>query len=157
MSGEKYGDRAVAKLLAYCSAQLQTYLTAVETAQSLTAGSLTVPVAFIGSLIANDPRTPVLMVDCTDGSAEDWGNGLHSYGCAIVLKFAGDADVAAGETKARRYMTALIDMIRANATLGGTVDLAWGGEQQFDAEKEGDAMTMHAVALEVSVRIHEPT
>ncbi len=156
MAGEKYGDRAVAKLLAWCSAQLQTYLTAVETAQGLTAGSMEPPVAYLGSLLASDGRSPLLMIDCDSGAVESWSDGLHSYQCLIVLVFNGDADVWAGETKARRYLTALIDMVRASATLGSTVELAWGGSQDFDAEKEGDR-TRHAVALEVLVRIHEPT
>lgn len=156
MSGEKYANRAVEKLRAHSAANLQTYLTAVETAQSLTAGSMIAPVAYLGSLLASDGRSPLLMVDCADGDAESWGDGLFSYGCLIVLAFNGGADPYEGEDQARRYMTALLDMIRASPTLGATVEYAEGGTQQFDAEKDGDA-TRHAIALEVMVRIHEPT
>jgi hypothetical protein len=74
----------------------------------------------------------------------------------VVIDFSGDADIDAGAKKARRYMTALIDMIRAAEDLDGNVELSWGGGQDFDAEHDGDR-TRHAVALGVMVRIHEPT
>ena len=157
MAGEKYGDRAVAVLVAYVAANLQTYLTAVETAQSLTAGSMTPPAAYVASLITNDPRTPVVMVDCDGGITEDWGENLHVYDCMAILAFSGDADVSAGEAKARRYMTAMLDCIRADATLGATAEYAECTSQDFDAQVGGDSMTRHAVGLGVMVRIHEPT
>jgi hypothetical protein len=156
MAGEKYGDRAIESLRYYCEVHLQSYLTVVESAQGLTAGSMSPPVAYIASLIANDPRTPVLMVDCDGGDVENWGDNLHVYDCIIVLAFSGDADVAAGEAKARRYMTALVDMVRADATLDATVEYAEGTSQDFDAEIDGDKMIRHAIGLGVLVRIHEP-
>jgi formylmethanofuran dehydrogenase subunit A len=156
MAGEKYGDRAVNALATYVESNLSMYLSAVEVAQSLVTGSMTQPAAYIASMIANDPRTPVVMVDCDGGGAENWGDNIHTYGCHVVLAFSGDADVVAGEAKARRYMTALIDCIRADATLGSTVEYAEGTAQDFDAEIDGDKMTRHAIRLIVMVRIHEP-
>jgi len=157
MAGEKYGDRAVTSLLAYCGSGLQTYLTAIETAQSLATGAMTAPVAYLGSLMAEDGRSPLLMVECIGGDPESWSDGLHAYECRVVLVFNSDADLVEGAAKARRYLTALVDMIRADATLGGTVELAWGGAQDFDAIQEDNAPTRFGVSLSVLVRIHEPT
>ena len=156
MAGERYGDLAAAALRSYCQSNLQTYLTAVETAQSLDAGSMAPPVAYLGSLMSEDGRSPLAMVDCVGGDAESWSDGLHAYDCRVVLVFNSDADLDAGATKARRYLTALVDMIRNGDTLGGTVALAWGGAQDFDAIQEDDAPTRFGVALTVMVRIHEP-
>jgi len=156
MAGEKYGDRAVEALTAYVEDNLATYLTAVETAQSLTAGAMTPPVAYIASLIANDPRSPVVMVDCDGGDVENWGDNLHTYDCLVVLAFSGDANVVTGEAKARRYMTAMVDCIRADPTLGAAVEYAEATSQDFDAEIDGDKMIRHAIGLGVLVRIHEP-
>lgn len=155
MAGEKYADRAVEKLRAHCAANLQTYLTAVETAQGLAAGAMVPPVAYEGSTF-DDGRSPLVLVDCPDGAVESWEDGLFSYGCSLFLVFNGGADVHDGQQQARRYLTALIDMIRAAETLGATVEYAQGGGQQLDAETTGDK-TRHAVAVEVMVRIHEPT
>lgn len=156
MAGEKYADKAVAKLLAWYEAQLQTYLTATETAQSLAAGSLTAPVDYVAGQFQEDTRTPLLLVSCDSGDTEDWNAGVYSYDCAVSLMYSSDANIEAGQLFMRRYMTALIDTVRADHTLGGTVAQALEMDQSLFSEKSADAVTRHAIALGIEIKLHEP-
>lgn len=152
---ERYGARAVASLTDYLEDNLATFLTATETDLSLAAGALTPPVAYAETVILNDPRSPVVMVDCGNGTITDWGAGLSEYDCVVLLAFSGDADVKAGSIKARRYATAVIDAIRGSATLGNLVDYAEVTRVEFDAETDGEKYTRHAIGVHVMIRIHE--
>jgi len=155
MAGEKYIDKAVARLLAYYESNFQTYLTAVETAQSLATGAMTAPKDYVPALLPEDTRSPLLQVFATGAKPEDGRCGLYWVDCTVYLGYVGDANVEAGQQKMRRYMTAMVDTLRADYTLGSTVQEAVDGEQSLDAFKPGDAQTRYAIVLDVEVLIYE--
>ena len=82
-------------------------------------GSLADPVAVMPFRAPFDHRSPV--IECYDEgwSFVDQRNGLVEIDCTISLVIATGADMAAGESSARRYMTAIIDVIRKNTKLDG--------------------------------------
>jgi len=154
MAGEQYGDRAVAELLSYYETNLQTYLTAVETAQSLSTGAMTPPLDYLPGRMPDDLRSPLLQVYCDGGAAADHRNALHSYNCGVLVTYASDADIEAGQLFMRRYMTALVACLAADRTLGDNVVQAIDGEQNFFSES-GDGTTSHSIDLSIEVMVFE--
>lgn len=155
MAGEKYGDRAVAYLLDFIENNLATQLRAVETAQSLTSNSLTDPIDYKPAWTPLDAAGPIVQVFSSDGGPVDHRNAVYEYDCTVALVFASDADIEAAQLKARRYMTALIDVVASDRTLGGKVVEALDEDQSFFHDKPGNAQTLNAIALGVSVTVHE--
>lgn len=150
MAGEKYGDKAIANLLSYYETNLPTYLRAVETAQSLCASSLADPVDYIPAYVPDDTRSPLFQVFTLSGESLDPRNQLYLYDCVINVGYSSDADIEAGQLFMRRYMTALIDTLVADRTLGGNVVEAVETEQNYAAEKSG-GQTRYAISLGVQV------
>ena len=155
MAGERYAQRAIKALRDHYVANLETELRAVETEQSLTANSLTDPVVYVEGYLPNDTRSPIIQVFCMRGTPDDWKNGLYIYNCSVVLGFVHDADIEAGQLQARRYLTALLETLRVDRTLGGVVTIAIDTDQTLFADKPSDAETLHYVALEIDVQIDE--
>lgn len=158
MAGERYADKAIVKLLSYFETNLGTYLDALETAQSLTAGTMTHPVDYVPGYFPDDTRSPLFQawVDTGEPHNEDpvGRNGVYAYQCNVMVSFASDADVETGQTMARRYMTALIDCLAASRTLSGTVVHAIDQGQKFYGPRP-DATTRHAVEMAIEVVVHE--
>ena len=156
MAGEKYADKAVAKLAAYLAAQYPAQLRIVETAQSLTTNSLTDPVAYVQADLPDDGRSPLMEIWEESGDPIDRRNTLDAYDLTVAVTYAGDADIAAGRLRMRRYMTALIDCLRADPTLSSTVQLAFDKDRSFDVARGKDSATKHVCALGVEVHVHDP-
>ena len=121
MSGEQHIDKAVTKLRSYINANIATKLRAVETAQSLTTNSLTDPVAVLDHRAPFDNRSPLIEVFEESWRFVDQRQGLVSVDATIAVKYITDADISAAENFMRRYMSAVIETIRADSTLGNTV------------------------------------
>ena len=155
MAGEKYEDKAIANLLGWFENNLQTYLTAVETAQSLTAGTLAPPVDYVPGDLGDDPRSPLLLVFCTGSEEYENTRSLHRNSCVARLRFTSDADIEAGKLLARRYKTALLDTVYADRTLGGSVVHAIIIEETTDGVAMSDAETSHAIDIGVEVVTHD--
>jgi len=154
MAGEQYGDRAVAALDAFAQANLQTYLTKVETDQSLAVGYLTPPDEYIQEYRPADPKS-VMQFFYTTGGPVDRVNGLYEYNCVIAWIFPSDCDTGTGQKDARRRETAIANMIASDRTLGGLVVQAIDEDQSVFAEKPGGAQVLHAISLGVAVMVQE--
>jgi hypothetical protein len=155
MAGEKYAQRAVARLAEYLEANLPAQLRIVETAQGLASGALVDPIDYVQGDLTPDGRTPIVEIFCESGSPINYQNHLDSYDCTVALTFSGDAKVEDGQKQSTRYMTALIDCVRADHTLGSTVNVAIDTDRSFHVTDRTDTITRHTVALGVDVHVQE--
>lgn len=159
MAGEQYGDLAVKSLLDYFETNLATQIAAVETAQSLTAGSLPDPDDYIPAQFDSDPRPQLLQVWAVDGGpVEEYATStdrIAIYNCAVHYEVIGDADAEAGQLMMRRVLTAMINTLYGSRTLGGKVVSAVDTGHELLADKIGDAKTRHSIQLNVAVTVHE--
>lgn len=151
MSGEKFGNKAVGALLDYFESNFTTQLRAVETAESLTANTLTDPVDYIPARLPKDNMVPIVLVYCNSSSELEKEPNLMRHDCEIALHFVGDADVETGQLRERQYETAMLQTLNADRTLGGNVVQAVLQDIDTDASKTADAQTRHAVAMGVEV------
>lgn len=124
MAGERWTQKAVKSLRDYLAANYATQLRAVETAQGLAANSIPDPVEYIAAKVPKDNRVPLVQCYETRWSwtrAAGQRNLLLTVDCEIVLTYASDADLGAGELMLRRYQTALLDCLKADPKLANTV------------------------------------
>ena len=121
MAGEKHIDQAVVKLAAYLDSNLPAKLRAVETAQSLSTNDLTDPVDVLAHRAPFDNRSPLVEVFDQGWTFEQQRMNLLSVDCTVAVTYVSDANLAGAEQFMRRYMTALIDCINGDTTLGNTV------------------------------------
>ena len=121
MAGEQHIDKAVTKLKSYLTSNIAAKLRAVESAQSLTTNSLTDPVAVLDHRAPFDNRSPLIEVFEESWRFVDQRQGLVSVDATIAVKYITDADISAAENFMRRYMSAVIEVIRGDSTLGNTV------------------------------------
>jgi hypothetical protein len=149
MAGEKGSDKAVAVIKAWMAAHLDTYLRAVETAQSLTADSLGEPDEYIAGLRDDDNRTSLIVFLVSSKDGDD--TKLQYHDCTIAYRFSSDADIDAGSLKARRITTALCDTVNSDPTLAGAVVSAVVTERDHAHGKTINSITRHAVAIGVAV------
>jgi hypothetical protein len=115
----RYSDRAVVGLAAYLRTAIPAALRNVETDLGLTASSMPDPVEVVERRSPADNRSPLVEVFDNGGSYEDWTSRLWITDCSIAWSYAGDGDLVAGDTLARRYVTAIIKALEADLTLGG--------------------------------------
>lgn len=159
MAGEQYADLAVLKLHTWFESQLPTQLAAVETAQSLTAGDLTVPVDYIPAKVEDDNRSPLLQVYCdSTGEIEPEATGtdkIATYPCKVTVEYSGDADIEAGQLFMRRYLSALVKTLVASRTLNGTVVQALDSGHSTSAARTSESQTRYTIELGVDVTVHE--
>ena len=155
MSGERYAERAVKALKDYVTSNLAAYLRAVETAQGLDEDSLTDPVAYLDYAAPDDYRSPMVMVWTDGGEVEDWQHQIESYDCTVALLYSGDANIGAGQIKMRRYLTALLQCLRADRTLGGNVQAAIDEDRELNVSTGKNSVTWHELTVGVTVRLME--
>ena len=155
MAGEQYTDLAVLKLAEYVDANLPAKLRAVETAQGLTADSLTDPVEVIKHRVPFDNRSPLVEVYDDGWDFVDQNNRLLAVDCTVTVSFMGDADIGAGEAFMRRYMTALINTLTADPTLGGSVVSAILTDGSPAISRGDSAATRYVYAQGVEVHVYE--
>lgn len=155
MAGEQYVDKAVVKLKDFIESNLPTQLRAVESAQSLTASSLTDPVEVIGNRAPFDNRSPLVEVYDENWDFIDLNNKIISVDCTVTVSFISDADIGAGELFMRRYVTAVINTIMADPTLGGQVVAAILTDGSPAISRGDNALTRFVYAQGVEVHVHE--
>ena len=149
MAGEKYSDLVSHALDSYFTTNLRTYLTAVETAQDLTEGSLTPPDSYIEGDLADNQSIQFQTVVGNGG--EELEKTVHAYEAFVAIHYMGDADFEAAELRGRRYLTALVDCLYADRTLGGAVAVARMVEEINEHEKTSDLQSAHAIGLRLNV------
>tara|TARA_Y100000310_G_C20227408_1_gene598617 strand:- start:26 stop:502 length:477 start_codon:yes stop_codon:yes gene_type:complete len=154
MAGEKYIDLAVVKLAAFLNTNLATKLRAVETAQSLTTDSLTDPVGVLTHRAPFDNRSPLIEVFDEGWSYIDLKNKLLSIDCTVAVTYIGDANISGGETFMRRYMTAVLDTIMSDPTLGATVVKAVPTDGSSAVSRGDHSMTRHIFTQGVDVHVY---
>jgi len=155
LANEQFIDRAITNLASYISSNLATKLRAVETAQSLTTNSLTDPVAVVKARIPFDNRSPLVEVFDQSWSMLDHINKLQAVNCTVAISHICDANLENGEIFMRRYMTALINVLQTDSTLGGTVTTAILTDGS-SAVSRGDTSTTRMIYTQgVSVHVHE--
>lgn len=121
MAGERHIDQAVVNLAAYLDSNLPAKLRAVESAQSLTTNDLTDPVEVLAHRAPFDNRSPLIEVFDEGWTFEQQRMNLLAVDCTVSISFVSDANIAGAEQFMRRYMTAVIDCINDDTTLGNTV------------------------------------
>jgi hypothetical protein len=156
MSGEKNADLAVKAILNYFETGLPTYLTSLESAQSLVAGSMEPPVDYVAANLPDDLRSPLFECWCDSSRQyEPEATGTvsvpYSNDCKMGISFSSDADVEEAQAKARRYMTALNDLLIADRTLGAKVVVAVDTDHTFYANAKGKSQTRHSVLVDLNV------
>ncbi len=159
MANEHYARKAVVVLAAYIRDNIATYLRAEETELSLTASSLTDPVAVVEARVPNDNRSPLYEVFVIAGGPEDNGDErqrIHSYDLSVFWSWFGDADIAAGEAFTMNQYTALHRCLEADYSLDTTTAHAEPGRAEFEADHGDSSSTRHAFELRVKVRTHDP-
>jgi len=155
MAGEKYVDKAVAKLASFINTNLPTQLRAVESAQSLTADSLSDPVAVLKYRAPFDNRSVLVEVFDEGWLFLDHLNKLLSVNCTVAVTYLSDADLESGETFMRRYVTALLDCIFSDPTLGSTVVTALPTDGSSAIARGDNATTRHVYTQGVDVHVFQ--
>lgn len=156
MAGERYVERAVARLASYIESNLATELRAIETAQGLASGAIRDPVAYVPGRVPNDNR-PIVEVYETSWNHLDHAQQLMSVSCEVLVTHLGDADVLAGQLTLRRYATALADIIHDDPTLGGTVAVAILLDGESDMVRGDASATRHILVQGVEIHVQEIT
>ena len=150
----RYTERAVDALHTYVSTNYATQLRDVETDQGLDANSLTDPVAYLKFRAPFDNRSPLVQIYEEGWRFEDQRNNLLIVDCAIEIMFHGATDLASGELRMRRYLTALYQTIAVDPLLN---DAAVTGALWLDGaagEIIGDtSATRHIIAQGIQVRV----
>tara|TARA_Y100001938_G_scaffold148335_2_gene231710 strand:- start:97 stop:576 length:480 start_codon:yes stop_codon:yes gene_type:complete len=156
----RYVQKAVDSLHTTINGGIATQLRAVETSEGLTSGALTDPEAVVKARMPLDNRTPLIQVfdeswahDAEAGQRHD----MITTFCNVVLTtFSQDTDLEAAELFMRRYITAMIETIATDPTLGGAAMSAvvTGGDSAAVIGDKSASRLAHV--LEVEVRTHTP-
>lgn len=151
-----YAQKAVAALYDRHVAQLPTELAAVETEQSLAAGALAEPEAYLDHRAIYDNRSPLIQV-YDEGVAEgDDRAGVWIVPCTVVLSYLGGTNLSANELFVRRYLTALMRVVQKDPTLGSTSITLVDFVNVDAARVEGDrAASRHLYGIGWNVHIYE--
>lgn len=156
----RYIQKAVDSLHATINAGIATQLRAVETSESLTTNALTDPVDVVKARLPMDNRTPLIQVFEETWSHDTKAGQRHSIittFCNVVLTtLSTDVDLEAAELFMRRYVTAMIETIAADPTLGGSAMSAiiTGGDSAAAVGDQSASRLAHV--LEVEVRTSTP-
>lgn len=154
--GSRYTEKAVDALADRLTNNFATQCRTVETAAGISSGALTNPAAIIKARVHNDNRSPLLQVYEERFDFIQQRQDFADISCQIVLTFTGDADLAAGQLKLRRYTTALIECVASDPTLNQQVTAAIVQGGDTAARIGDDSTTRHALALDVEVRVNTP-
>tara|TARA_R100001163_G_scaffold54569_1_gene41889 strand:- start:120 stop:593 length:474 start_codon:yes stop_codon:yes gene_type:complete len=154
MAGERHVDLAVVKLQAFLNSNLPAKLRAVESAQSLSTNALTDPVAVIAHRAPFDNRSPLVEVFDQSWDFVHQRENLIAVDCTVALNFISDANLAGAEQFMRRYVTALIDTIQSDTTLGSSVVTTILRDGSSDVGRGADSTTRYVYTQGVEVHVH---
>lgn len=159
MSGEAFVEKAVEALHSAISSGLVAKLRAVETAQGLTASSLTDPVAILRGRFPNDNRSPLVWVHANGWEYTFQRQRYMAVDCTVVVAAVGGAGPTGPtdlEVFLERYTTALIRTIEADPSLGSKVSAALITDGESAASSGDSSATRMVHAIGVEVRVHSP-
>lgn len=149
-------DRAVNATKTFLEANYPAALRALEVRESLIAGTLEDPAAYVPSAMPYDSRTPLVEIYDEGWKFIDQSNGMCAVAVAVVISYLGDAKVEDGAEQIRKYITALIDLIQGNSRMNLTVGAAilLGGMSEVT---QGDnERTRHTKGQLIEVHVYEP-
>jgi len=155
MANERYAEKAIKLLGAYLTTQFPLEIAAIESEQSLGAGAIEDPVAYVLEEVPNDNRSPLVEIYDTGGDFEDQRNSLFVADCVVAISFASDCDTAAGKKRLQRYQTALTNTIRDNPTLTGGVTQCLLGAISAGVVRGDESTTRFALEQQIEVWIHD--
>jgi len=150
MAGEKYIELGHLSMFNFFESNFETYLTAVEVAQSLATGTMAAPVDYIPRQAPEDNRNPLVMVYETDFDLlrnESQRAGRWVVGVDTLIQWESDADLDEAKRTTQRYLTAIVDTIRSDATLGSAVVQATFAGYDIAPQTIDDAVTKHMLAV----------
>ena len=156
----RYIQKAVDALHTTIDGGIAAQLRAVETSESLTSGALTDPQDVVKARLPMDNRSPLVQV-FEESWAHDTDAGqrhsmITTFCNVVITTLSQDADLEAAELFMRRYVTAAIETVAADPSLGGSAmsAIVTGGDS---AAVIGDqSASRFAHVLEVEVRTHTP-
>lgn len=151
----RFAQRAVEALHAAFESGLVAQLRAVETAQGLESGELTNPRRIALAQLVNDNASPLVQIFDEGGTWVSQRQDVMAIDCTVAVSWTSGTDLEEGELFGRRYLTALVQVIEEDPSLGGEVVAAL--LKDYDRSIFGDqSSTRHVRALGVEVRIHTP-
>ena len=156
----RYIQKAVDALHNTISGGIAAQLRAVETSESLSTNALTDPQAVVKARMPLDNRSPMVQV-FEETWAHDMAAGqrhrIITTNCNVVITtLSHDADLEAAELFVRRYVTAMVETIANDPTLGGAAMSAviMGGDSAAFVGDQSASRIAHV--LDVEVRTHTP-
>ena len=159
MSGERYAELALVALRDALVAGIPAQLTALESAQSLTAGSIARPVDTVIGRVPYDNRAPLIAVFVEAMEPQVQRNRTLHTECQVAIQLLAQSADAAGlaelELTGLRYFTALLETIRLNPSLssraaGATLD---SGDIAAAIAEQGDrSSTKLVIVSSITVR-----
>jgi len=155
MANERYAEKAVVLLGAYVESRLPTEIAAIESEQSLGAGAIEDPVAYVLADVPNDNRSPLVEIYDNGGGFDDQLNSIFVADCVVAISFASDCDISAGKKRLQRYQTALTNTIRDNPTLSGGVTQCIFGDISAGTVRGDESTTRFALEQQIEVWIHD--
>lgn len=151
MSGERYIEQAVEALYDHVSGgAFADRLTEAEGSAGLADNALGRPEAYLQHRFPFDNRPMLAGVWDEDAEAINFRVGHWRTNCTFAVTFRGDSNLDNGEIKGRRILTAMIDTIKNDPTLGGLVVDAHVTDASRDTMGDESA-TRHVYAIGVSV------
>lgn len=156
MSGERYAQLAAVALRDVIEDEIAAALATVETAQGLDAGTYAAPVAVVAARVPSDNRSPLIAVYWEAGAMRLQREGTANVDCTVVVQLIGGPDLEALERLAAAYVTALVDLIRGDSSLGGRVSGALVTDWEAAVGAGDRSSTRLITAIGVSVFVHNP-
>ena len=154
----RYIQKAVDSLHTTIDDGIAAQLRAVETSESLSAGALTDPQDVVKARLPMDNRSPLVQVfeetwahDIAAGQRHDI---ITTFCNVVITTLSPDVDLEVAELFMRRYVTAMIETIATDPTLGGSAMSAvvTGGASAAIVGDNSASRLAHV--LEVEVRTH---
>ena len=151
----RYFTRANHALADYIETNLPAALRVVETDTSRAANSLLDPEAVVPARLVFDNRTPLIQCFSESMEINDQREGICKTDTTLMISHSFDAQIEKGATYASDYMTAILDCLRADCTLGGTINGNLITSAEMDASF-GDVSTTRFIGIvSMTISIHE--
>lgn len=148
---------AVQRLYATVNSNLATELAAVETEESLVAGSLTVPADILRYRAPMHHTSPMIEVFDEGFTYDSQRQRLMDIECIIRISYQGGEDLDATELFMRRYVTAVIQVIETTPGLGDVESyqaVVVAGEA--DVQPGSDSASWYRYSINVTVSTCSP-
>ena len=153
----RFISRAEDALFDTIVAKINAKLAIVETENGLNSGDMTVPEDIIRAENPFDTRSPLVHVFWTDDQPVLQREQFTAVNLIVAIRYMGNPNTTEEDQRfVTRYLTALMDCIEDDTTLGGKATAAIRGRASRDAFFLEKGPTRHVAAMEVQVRVHTP-